>query len=96
MQPNAPGELPGDTTMKPISNEQTLAAIRSSAWLGPSRSRLLALAESASPRIVVRHWPRGIHVTFDGLDVGTIDGTDFACSTTNLEAAEAALAPLKG
>jgi hypothetical protein len=30
-------------------------------------------------------------VTFDGRDVGTIDGTDFECSTTNLEAAEAAL-----
>ena len=72
---------------------QTLAAIRSSAWLGPSHNRVLAVAESAirCPRIAVRHWQRGIHVTFDGWDVGTIDGTDFACSTTNLEAAEAAI-----
>ena len=79
---------------KHSSLEETLTAIRSSAWLGPLRSRVLAVAESAPrcPRIVVRHWPRGIHVTLDGWDVGTIDGTDFACSTTNLEAAEAALA----
>ena len=79
---------------KHSSLEDTLTTIRSRAWLGSSRSRVLAVAESAShcPRIVVRHWPCGIHVTFDGRYVGTIDGTDFGCSTTNLEAAEAALA----
>ena len=55
--------------------------------------RILAVAGKASlcERIAVRRWTGGFHMTIDGRDIATVNGTSFGLCTENLLEAEKAL-----